>query len=68
MELWLLSIKWWQIKARGREKNTRRNAYREEDGHAFCKNRLINEKIGGTGLRQRRRDGHHPSHGLTHDM
>jgi hypothetical protein len=32
----------------GRKKNKKRNAYHEEDGHAFHKNRFIDEKTGGT--------------------
>jgi hypothetical protein len=67
MELWLLSKKWWQIKAGGGKENTKRNAYHEGDGHAFCKNRFIDEKTGGAGPRERCHDGHYLGHGLTHD-
>ena len=37
--------------------NTKMNAYHEGDGHAFRKNRFINEKTRGTGPRERCHDG-----------
>ena len=52
----------------GEKENTKRNAYREGDGHAFRKNRFINEKTGGTGPRKRHHGRHRLGHGLTHDM
>ena len=52
----------------GEKENTKRNAYREGDRHAFRKNRFINEKTEEMGPRKRRHGRHHPGHGLAHDM
>jgi hypothetical protein len=62
------SKRWWPIRAGGGMQATKRHAFHEGGGHAYHKNRPINEKTRWSYHWEISYEKHHQGYGLTHDV